>query len=294
AVTNGMAYNRYNWWDGGPQVGMNVNLPGGGTPTMTHNPYVTLPITLTHDGRYLFWRWAWEVDNVDWRYVNPYHPLPAGIDIQNIAAARTDPLTIYITAWNSASQGTALWVMQEGVTGTLGDMDWEDRTPSGPFVPDEPAGGWVFADRSTAHADYVTMATGGHRPSRIFLSPSRGAHWWDVTGDLADALPDVSYWQLVVHPADHHQLFLATEVGVFRSDDSGVHWYRYMNGLPSVVKVRGIQIHSTGPDEAELVIATWGHGFWEREVEFQEGALFGDGFETGSTGRWDATIGGTP
>ncbi|MEE4270744.1 MAG: hypothetical protein V2I67_03660, partial [Thermoanaerobaculales bacterium] len=38
AVTNGMAYNRYNWWDGGPQVGMNVNLPGGGTPTMTHNP----------------------------------------------------------------------------------------------------------------------------------------------------------------------------------------------------------------------------------------------------------------
>jgi hypothetical protein len=194
AVTNGMAYNRYNWWDGGPQVGMN----------------------------------------------------------------------------------------------------WEDRTPSGSFVPDEPAGGWVFADRSTAHADYVTMATGGHRPSRIFLSPSRGAHWWDVTGDLADALPNVSYWQLVVHPSDHQQLFLATEVGVFRSDDSGGHWYRYMDGLPSVVKVRGIQIHATGFDGAEMVIATWGHGFWERTVEFQEGALFGDGFETGSTGRWDGTVGGAP
>ena len=295
AVTNGMAYNRYFWWDSGPKTPMNVNLPGGGTPTMTHNPFVSLPVTFTHDGRYLFWRWAWEEDNVDWRHVNPNHPLPSGLSVQNIVAARSDPLTIYITDWNSASNGTsALYVMEEGVTGTLGDMDWEDRTPSGSFVPDDPDGGWVFADRSTEHANYVTFATGAHRPSRIFLSPNKGVNWWDVTGDLADALPNVNYWQLVIHPADHHQLFLATEVGVFRSDNSGGHWYRYMDGLPSVVKVRGIQIHATGPDDAELVIATWGHGFWEREVEFQEGAIFGDGFETGSTDRWDDVVDGAP
>lgn len=293
AMSNGIPYNRLTWWDGGPPIGMNVNLPGGGTPTMTHNP--TLPVTLTHDGRYLFWRWTWEGDDVDWRYVNPNHPLPTGVDVKNISAARTDPLTIYITDWNSDTNGTAaLYVMQEGVTGTLGDMDWEDRTPSGAFVPDEPDGGWVSGDRSTGHADFVTFATGNHRPSRVFLSSNRGGAWWDVTGDLVDSLPNMTYWQLVIHPSDYHQLFLATEVGVFRSDSSGRHWYRYMDGLPSVVKVRGIQIHSTGPDDTELVIATWGHGFWEREVEFQEGALFGDGFETGSTDRWDDVVDGAP
>lgn len=290
AVTNGMAYNRYFWWDGGPKVPMNVNLPGGGSPTMTHNPVVTLPVTFTHDGRYLYWRWSWEGNGVDWRTVNPNHPLPSGINIQDIRAARIDPLTIYITDWDSAANGAALYVMEEGVTGTLGDMSWEDRTPSGTFVQDVPTGGWVFADRSTTHASYVTFATGRHRPSRVYLSPNKGGNWWDVTGDLKQTLPNVNYWQLVIHPMDHHQQFLATEVGVFRSDDAGVHWYRYMDGLPAVVKVRAMQIRSSGPDDTELVIATWGHGFWERGVEYQEGALFGDGFETGTTARWDGAV----
>jgi len=251
-------------------------------------------VTFTHDGRYLFWRWFWEDDNTDWRYVNPNHPLPAGIDIQNIAVARIDPLTIYITDWSSAANGTALYVMEEGVTGTLGDMNWEDRTPSGAFVPDIPTGGWVFADRSTEHASYVTFATGGHRPSRVYLSSDKGVHWWDVTGDLEQTLPNVDYWQLVIHPMDQRQQFLATEVGVFRTDDGGSHWYRYMDGLPAVVKVRAMQIRSSGIDDTELIIATWGHGFWQRAVEFHGGAIFSDGFETGTVDRWSDAIGDLP
>ena len=287
AMTMGMAYNRYFWQGSGPESNMNVNLPGGGTPTMVYNHIINLPVVFTHDGRYLYWRWSWEGNGVAWRTVNPNHPLPAGISIQSIETGRIDPLVVYITDWNSAANGTALYVMEEGVTGTLGDMSWEDRTPSGPFVPDVPTGGWVFADRSSQHASWVTFATGGHRPSRAYLSTNKGDTWWDVTGDLAQALPNVHYWQLVVHPMDHHQQFLATEVGVFRSDDSGRHWYRYMDGLPAVVKVRAMQIRSSDPTDTELIIATWGHGFWERTVEFQEGAIFGDGFETGSTDRWD-------
>jgi hypothetical protein len=291
AVTSGFAYHRYFWWDGGPQVGLDANLAGGGTPTMTYNHFDLLPVVFTHSGRYLYWRWSWEGAAVDWRYVNPYHPLPGGIDIQSVEAGSIDPLVIYITDWNSASNGASLYVMEEGVTGTLGDMNWEDRTPSGPFVPAEPAGGWVHADRSAQHGSYVTFATGTHRPSRVFLSTNRGNGWWDVTGDLAQNLPDVHYWQLLAHPMDHRQLFLASEVGLFRSDDSGRHWYRYMTGLPDVVKVRGLQIHSTGPEDTELIIATWGHGFWERSIEFQD-LLFTDGFETGSTGLWDLVVGG--
>jgi hypothetical protein len=279
AMTSGFAYQRYFWQGEGPQVNMNVNLPGGGTPTMVYNHIINLPVVFTHDGRYLFWRWSWEGNSVNWRYVNPNHPLPAGISIQSIEAGSIDPLVIYITDWNSVSNGIALYVMEEGVTGTLGDMNWEDRTPSGAFVPDVPTGGWVFADRSSQHGSYVYFATGSRRPSRAYLSTNKGGAWWDVTGDLAQSLPNVNYWQVLAHPLDHRQLFLATEVGVFRSDNSGRNWYRYMDGLPAVVKVRGMQIHSAGPDDVDLIIATWGHGFWERTVEFADG-LFNDGFET--------------
>jgi len=289
ALTRGLPYDRFFWQGEGPQIGMNVNLSSGSSEIMTYNHIINLPVVFTHDGRYLFWRWSWEMADVDWRYVNPNHPLPAGIDIQSIETGSIDPLVIYITDWASAGNGTALYVMEEGVTGTLGDMNWEDRTPSGVFVSDVPTGGWVFADRSTALGQYVYFTTGNHRPSRAYLSPNKGGAWWDVTGNLEQILPNVSFWQLLAHPMDHHQLFLATDVGIFRSDNSGGHWYRYMDGLPSVVKVRGIQIHATGPDDANIVIATWGHGFWEREVEFQEGALFGDGFETGDTSYWAVT-----
>lgn len=287
AMANGLPYYRYFWQGAGPAVSMDVNLPYGWSTSMVYNHDENLPVVFTHDGRYLYWRWSWEGDSVDWRTVNPNHPLPSGINIQGVETAGVDPLVIYITDWNSSSNGTALYVMEEGVTGTLGDMNWEDRTPSGPFVPASPSGGWVFADRSSTHDEWVTFATGGHRPSRVFLSPNRGVNWWDVTGELEDILPNADYWQLLVHPMDQHQQFLATEVGVFRTDDGGNHWYRYMNGLPSVVKVRAMQIRSTGPDDTELFIATWGHGLWERSVEFNEGALFGDGFETGTTDRWD-------
>ena len=84
-------------------------------------------------------------------------------------------------------------------------------------------------------------------------------------------------------------LFLATETGVYRTD-GGLHWYRYMDGLPAVVKARGLEIHATTPDDAHLVLATWGHGVWEKDVEFQD-YIFYDGFENGSTSDWSTTTG---
>ncbi len=124
------------------------------------------------------------------------------------------------------------------------------------------------------------------------MSPNRGNSWFEVTGDLAEILDNVSFWSLVAHPFDHSQLFLATETGVYRTD-GGLHWYRYMDGLPEVVKARGLEIHATTPDDAHLVLATWGHGVWEKDVEFQD-YIFYDGFENNSTSRWTATVGEVP
>jgi len=291
AFVLGMAFNRYLWIGDGPRENMNVDLPGNGpfSMSMTYNHDNSLPVIFTHDGRYIFWRWVWEYETVDWKYANPSHPLPAGIEIESVEVGNFDPLAIYITDKNSQANGTAaLYIM----TGSPGAMTWVDGTPGGSMVPDEPAGGKVFADRSGTNGDHVYFATGSHRPSRVFLSTNQGASWWDVTGDLKTLLPNVDYWQLLSHPYDHSQLFLATEVGIFRSDSGGRHWYRYMDNMPDVVKVRAMQIHSNGPDDTTLVIGTWGNGLWKRQVDFQD-LIFINGFEVNGTGFWDDTVGGS-
>ncbi len=286
---SGAAYNRFRWIGAGPEEGMNVNLPGYGglDMSMVYNHDLSAAVVFTHDERYLYYRWVWEDHTVNWKYANPYHPLPSGVFINRVETGSDNTLTVYVTDANSAANGTAaLYIL----TGTLGDMDWVDGTPSGAMVFDEPAGGRVFTDRSDTNGDHVYFTTGPNRPSRAYLSTNRGGTWWQVSGDLESTLSGVDFWQLLSHPYNHTILFLATEVGIFRSDNGGQHWYRYMDNLPAVVKVRAMQIHSNGPDDTDLVIGTWGHGMWQREVEFND-HIFGDGFEIGSTTHWDVTVG---
>ena len=248
----------------------------------------------THDDRYVYFRFPWEGAGTDWRAANGGHPLPANVSISALETGRMAGQLLYLTDHNSAANGVALYVMESGVTGEIPTLSWEDRTPNLSAGANRPPGGLVSADRSAADADYVYFVTGRHRVggvSRAYLSTNRGGTWWDVTGSLAQALGDVDFWQLVAHPEDNHQLFLATEVGIFRSDDSGGNWYRYMDGLPKVVKVRAMEIRAVAGGNPRLVIATWGHGLHEREVEFVDD-IFTNGFETGSTFFWSQTVGG--
>ena len=111
----------------------------------------------------------------------------------------------------------------------------------------------------------------------------------NVTGDLADKIGGADFWQLVANPGHVNQLFLATSVGVFRSDTFGSTWYRYMNGLPAVLNVTTIELIHDNVAEPRLLIGTYGNGFWER-VLGESDYLFSDGFASGDTTAWTATI----
>jgi photosystem II stability/assembly factor-like uncharacterized protein len=294
ATSIGMPYVRALSTDGTAWTDLDLNLAPTWLPTVRFHRQPTWAYLYTHDDRYVYYRFPWESAATDWRAANGGHPLPANVSISALETGRMAGQLLYLTDYNSAVNGVALYAMESGVTGEIPTLSWEDRTPNLSAGANRPPGGLVSADRSAAHADYVYFVTGRFRVggvARAYLSTNRGDAWWDVTGDLAQALGDVDFWQLVAHPADNHQLFLATEVGIFRSDNSGRNWYRYMDGLPKVVKVRAMEIREIAGGNPRLVIATWGHGLHEREVEFLDD-VFSDGFDTGSTFFWSQTVGG--
>ena len=124
----------------------------------------------------------------------------------------------------------------------------------------------IAADRSSLRPYTVTYTTGVSRPSRAYLSNDRGQHWTDVTGDLAFTLTDASYWKLVANPSDQTQLFLGTDVGVYRSDNGGANWYRYSDGLPAVASIFGLELNFDQANPPLLHLGTYGRGFWDRQV----------------------------
>ena len=89
--------------------------------------------------------------------------------------------------------------------------------------------------------------------------------------------------------ADSPQLFLATNVGVFRSDDRGASWYRYMNGLPAVIDAMLMELIHDGVAEPTLFFGSFGRGWWMRKIDALaiESVIFLDGFESGGIDAWN-------
>jgi photosystem II stability/assembly factor-like uncharacterized protein len=226
------------------------------TTMVDQTPNRPVPYIYTVAGSYI---WFKPVDpNCGWFPAN-IEPLPVGfapvhLDVSN------DPngYVFYVTGWSSGK----LYVADSYSDGKLIDMTYEDRTPPLPAGSSLNGAGIIAADRSSLRPYTVTYTTSGARPARAYISNDRGLHWADVTGDL----PDGNYIKLIANPKDQKQMFLSTDMGVYRTDNGGVNWYRYMNGLPAVVHVMGMELNSDSANPPLLHIGTFGRGFWDREV----------------------------
>jgi hypothetical protein len=192
----------------------------------------------------------------DWTRLNAT-PFPAGWNARAVdrSVGSTTNATLAV-AWGS---GRLLVVEGTGTTG----LPWFDRTPplpTGSSVSDA----WAYFDRSRAGTIYYT--TGFSRPSKAYVSYDRGLNWRDVTGDLTTVAPNVNYYELIANPRDSQQLFLTTQIGVFRSFDRGLSWHRFMTGLPAVVDVNAIDANIDASGAVQLTIGTYGRGFWRRNL----------------------------
>ena len=96
----------------------------------------------------------------------------------------------------------------------------------------------------------------------LFRTVDGGLTWQSlgVQGAEADRLPAVGVNVIKLDPGDPATLYAGTQIGLYRSIDSGATWSRFGGETLPLVDVRDLCI---SPGSQRLVAATFGRGFWQ-------------------------------
>ena len=107
-------------------------------------------------------------------------------------------------------------------------------------------------DLNNSHAIYAGTAHHG-----VLVSKDDGKSW----SNAASGVPFHSINNLAFD-SDAHQLWAATELGIYRSDDGGTTWRSFNNGLPSNIIVYTVQPASISGGALGLIFAGTNRGFF--------------------------------
>jgi len=137
---------------------------------------------------------------------------------------------------------------------TNGGYNWTDVTAN---IPGESR--WI-SRVNTDPVDDSTMyvlRTGFSPGNKVWKTIDLGQTWTNISGDL----PDLPCSDLFVDPENTHHLYVANDVGVYRSTDCGTHWEYASEGVPfvPVIDFDYAKINST----RYLRIGTFGRSIYE-------------------------------
>jgi photosystem II stability/assembly factor-like uncharacterized protein len=179
--------------------------------------------------------------------------------ITAIAVHPSDSNTIYV----STSDAHVYKVQRTGSTWALSDITTIDITgmpiPSGLYTSDlavDTTGNvWLTVSSVT-----YTEKTGEFTNNHVYRLPAGSTTWETRSTGLAQANPINT---IVIDPTKSNILFCGGDLGVFRTEDAGVNWTLWDQGLPNV-PIFDLSIH--GPRRL-LRAATHGRGVWERPID---------------------------
>lgn len=167
--------------------------------------------------------------------------------ITTIDVSRTDPDVVYV----GGSDGTVHVTTDGGLNWTLINSSLPDR--------------WitrVTVDPFAAATAYVTLSGykqyGDYLP-HIHRTTDYGATWSDISGDL----PDTPINDCIVDVHHDNTLYIATDVGVFYTENLGTTWSPFGTGLPLSV-VHDLAYHY--PTRL-LVAGTHGRSMFRTQIE---------------------------
>ena len=110
-----------------------------------------------------------------------------------------------------------------------------------------------FDDR-TVYAAFENHKEGDFKPY-LLKSTDAGKTWTSIASNLPE---NGSVLAFAEDNVNSNLLFVGTEFGAYFSNDGGKKWVQLKGGLPTIA-VRDIVVH---PREGDLVIATFGRGFY--------------------------------
>ena len=118
----------------------------------------------------------------------------------------------------------------------------------------------VASDPTNANVVYATLSGYAldESAAHVYRSTDGGDHWASIAGNL----PDVPANDLIVDPIDPSRLFLATDVGVYATDDLGLDWAPLGSGMP-MQTVLDLFLHAGA---RTLFAATHGRGIWKIDL----------------------------
>ncbi len=114
-----------------------------------------------------------------------------------------------------------------------------------------------FVTRIKVVDDDVIYATfAGFADGNLWKSIDGGTTWLDITGTGVSGLPLAPFRDVDVHPRNSDWLYVATEVGIFTSEDGGASWWLPHDGPANVSVDELFWMNDT------LVAATHGRGLF--------------------------------
>ncbi len=123
-------------------------------------------------------------------------------------------------------------------------------------------------------AAYLTYTNYGI--PHVYQTTNGGVTWTPVSGTAPNDLPDIPAHWIAVRPSNPNQLYVATELGVFASDDAGANWYP-TPGIPNTI-VESLDWQTND----KLVAFTHGRGAFLADLNPCPADIDGDGV-VGST-----------
>ncbi|MFC2092398.1 T9SS type A sorting domain-containing protein [Bacteroidota bacterium] len=199
---------------------------------------------------------------------------------------KNNPLTLYCGTYkiHKTTNGMQSWVpispdLTNGHIQNLGSITTVDVSKSNPdviYCGTDDANVWVTTNSGTnwniinsglprrwvtrvaVHPDssnvcYVTLSgykvdsTGSH----IYQTSNYGTSWVSIGGNL----PDAPINDVLIDPNDTKTLFIATDVSVMYTNNTGANWYVLGTGIPSNIPCHDLTLHNP---TRKLVV--WTHG----------------------------------
>ena len=166
--------------------------------------------------------------------------------VREMCISQSDPAILFATSGSSVFKSTDSGLSWTNVTSGL-----PGRTITSVSV-------------HPTNASIVMLTFSGFGTNKVYKSTTGGSSWFSVSGNL----PDSPVNDLLIstnNPASSNTYFVATDIGIFLTENDGTNWFEVSEGMPNTV----VMHLDYSPVNQMLRAGTHGRGVFESYVEFQ-------------------------